>query len=262
MANLELEQALDVARNAVKAAADASLRYFGRSGGELGLTFKPDQSPVTLADQAAEEAILKVIRAHFPDHQILTEESGVHAGRDTRYRWIIDPLDGTRGFSRGGSHWGPLIALEVDGEVVVGATCLPPVGQHYWAARGLGTFRDGTKLTLSSIDRWEAATLSLGEIHKLLTPELAPVMTAIATSCASTRSYGDVAGCTLLLDGRADAWIEAGVQIWDLAPHKILVEEAGGIFTDLNGNKTISAGHCLAANSVLHAQLLSRLVAR
>jgi histidinol-phosphatase len=255
---LDLDLALDVARRAVEAGAAAALAHF-RAGVRVEL--KPDRSPVTAADRDAEAAILAAIRERFPGHALLAEETGEHAG-SAESRWIVDPLDGTRGFSRGGSFWGPLVALEHDGEIVAGAMALPALGETYWAARGRGAWlRTGAatprRLEVSGVPAWEDATLSLGEVHLLLRGELREPAVALATSCAQTRCYGDLAGCAMVLTGRAEAWVEAGVKVWDLAPLKVLVEEAGGRFTDLAGAPTHASGECVASNGRVHDHVLA-----
>jgi histidinol-phosphatase len=176
----------------------------------------------------------------------------------------VDPLDGTKGFTRGRGFWGPLVALEHEGRVVAGAMALPALGEVYWAARGLGCWVGAggppTRLAVSRIGVWEDATLSLGEPAILLSPPMLERVGRLATSCSTSRCYGDLAGCALVLRGQAEAWIEAGVKIWDLAPLQILVEEAGGRFTDLSGNPTHTAGECLATNGLVHEHLLQALL--
>ncbi len=260
MPTLDLDLALATARRAVEAASRASLAHYRRG---VRVELKPDRSPVTVADRESETAVLEVIRGAFPDHGVLGEETGAHVGCGGT-RWIVDPLDGTRGFTRGGSFWGPLVALEHEGEIVAGAMALPALGESYWAARGSGTFLsvnggESTRLAVSGVTAWEDATLSLGEPRILLAPPLVGPVGRLATSCAVARCYGDLAGCALVLTGRAEAWIEAGVQIWDLAPLKILVEEAGGRFTDLSGNPTVASGNCIASNGRVHAHVLGSL---
>jgi histidinol-phosphatase len=174
-------------------------------------------------------------------------------------RWIVDPLDGTRGFSRGGSFWGPLVALEHDGRIVAGAMALPALGTTYWAAAGLGAYRDGARLKLSGVIEWSEATFSFGEPRVLLDPVWHDGVLELVRTAASTRCYGDLAGCAQLLDGCADAWVEAGVQIWDIAPMQILVEEAGGKMTDRDGRPSVAGGHTIAANAALHPHVLATL---
>jgi histidinol-phosphatase len=254
-APLDLVKALDTARRAVAAAAQAALRHF-RAG--VAVEVKPDCSPVTAADREAEAAMLAVIREAFPGDDILAEESGAQ-GEGADGRWIVDPLDGTRGFSRGGPFWGPLVALEHRGEIVAGAMALPVLGETYWAARGMGAFRDGTRLRVSGIGDWREATVSFGEIGRLLDPPYGDAVAGLARSAASARGYGDLAAAALVLAGRAEAWLECGVKVWDVAPIKILAEEAGGRFSDFAGRPTVESGHAVVTNGRLHAHVLGAL---
>lgn len=251
-----------VARQAAEAASAAALVHFRRG---VRVEVKPDRTPVTAADRDAEAAALAAIRAAFPGHALLGEESGAHLG-DGESRWIVDPIDGTRGFTRGGSFWGPLVALEHRGAIVAGAMALPALGETYWAARGLGAWLQvgpgaPTRLQVSGISAWPDATFSMGEPRSLLAPALAERMTRLATSAAVTRCYGDLAGAAQVLTGRAEAWIEAGVQAWDLGPVPVLVEEAGGRFTDFEGRPSIASGCCIASNGMVHEHLLAALAA-
>jgi histidinol-phosphatase len=259
MSDLDLDLAMLTARQAAEAGGAAAMRHF-RTGVRVEL--KPDRTPVTAADREAEAAIVQVIRARFPGHAILGEETGAHAGDGAR--WIVDPVDGTRGFTRGGSFWGPLVALEAEGEVLAGAMALPPLGEVHWAARGLGAWRASgagapERLRVSAIADWAEATFSMGEPRVLLSPPLQEPVSALAVGAAQTRCYGDLAGCAMVLAGRAEAFLEAGVQVWDLAPLKILVEEAGGRFTDLEGRATHLSGSCLATNGLVHEHVLAAL---
>jgi histidinol-phosphatase len=252
---LDIEKAVDVARRAVDAAVVASMKHY-QTG--VRIERKADRSPVTRADKESEEGILRVIREAFPTHAILAEETGAHAG-EADSRWIVDPLDGTRGFTRGGTFWGPLVALEHRGEIVAGAMALPAMNVRYWAGRGLGTFRDGTRLRVSGVTQVQDATLSLGQMNYFFLPTPRSGMLELVRDVDSSRAFGDLASLAMLLEGRADIWMEGGVQSWDLAPLKILVEEAGGKFTDLEGKPTVHSGHALATNGLLHDELLRRL---
>jgi histidinol-phosphatase len=263
MPDLDLEKALATARRAAEAASAASLVHFRRG---VRVEVKPDRSPVTVADREAEAAILAVVREAFPGHAFLGEETGAHAG-SARSRWIVDPLDGTKGFTRGRGFWGPLVALEHDGAIVAGAMALPALGEVYWAARGLGAWLSAggappARLSVSRIGAWSDATLSLGEPHVLFRPPLLERVAALATSAQTARCYGDLAGCALVLQGKAEAWVEAGVQIWDLGPIPVLVEEAGGRFTDLDGKPTVASGSCVASNGLVHDHVLRALSGR
>src|SRR6185503_8833110 len=249
--SIDVERALDVAREAVAAAGAAALMHLRRG---IIVETKPDLSPVTAADRAAEDEIVGVIRATFPDHAILGEEGGARG--TGAVRWIVDPIDGTRGFARGGMMWGPMVALEVAGELVVGALALPALGRTYWAARGRGAFRDGERLAVSAITDMADATLSMGELRRLATHR--GLQSLIATA-ASTRCYGDLAGCAMVLDGRAEVWIECGVKPWDIAAPAILIVEAGGRFSDWNGVRSFETGHAVCSNGAVHDAVLRAL---
>jgi histidinol-phosphatase len=260
MAQLDLAKAMDTARRAVEAASAASLAHFRRG---VRVEVKPDRTPVTQADRDSEAAILAVVREEFPHHGFLGEETGAHAG-DAATRWIVDPLDGTKGFTRGRGFWGALVALEHEGRIAAGAMALPALGETYWAAKGLGAWmRVGdaapVRLRVSRVGAWADATLSYGEPHVLFRPPMLERLAALALSAQAARCYGDLAGCALVLQGKAEAWVEAGVQIWDLAPLQILVEEAGGTFTDLDGKPTHASGSCVASNGLVHAHVLAAL---
>jgi histidinol-phosphatase len=245
---IDLSRALGVARDAVAAAGAAALAHLRRG---VMVETKPDLSPVTAADRAAEDEIIAVIRAAFPDHAILGEEGGARGGGAVR--WIVDPIDGTRGFARGGMMWGPMVALEVDGELVAGALALPALGRTYWAARGAGAWRDGVRLAVSAVADLTDATLSIGELRRLA-PH--PGIQALIGRAASTRCYGDLAGCAMVLDGRAEVWIEGGVQPWDVAAPAILIREAGGRYTDWSGGPSFESGHAIASNGRVHDEIL------
>jgi histidinol-phosphatase len=257
MSDLDLNLALDTAIRCVEAASAASMKYFRA---DVPIEVKPDRSPVTRADKEAEAAILSIIRNVFPSHSILAEESGISTGA-AETRWIVDPLDGTRGFTRGGTFWGPLIALEHKGEIVAGAMGMPANKEMYWGARGLGAYRDGVKLKVSSVSKWEDATVSVGELSRMLSLPIAKGCVELLRTCASVRGYGDVASATMLLNGRADVWIEGAVQIWDLAPMQIIVEEAGGKFTDYEGKAHPASGNAIVSNGLLHDHVLKGLQA-
>jgi histidinol-phosphatase len=255
MASDDLEALLHTARAAVEAASHAALRHWRRT---LRVERKADRSPVTEADREAEAAILAVVRRRWPDDAVLAEESGARAGGSGR-RWLVDPLDGTHGFSRGGTFWGALVAVERGGEVLAGAMALPALGETYWAARGMGAFRDGHALWVTEAKDWSQAVLSLGELRHLLGGPAGAAVARLIRTAGQARCYGDLAACAQVLSGRADVWLETGVKPWDLAPLQVLVEEAGGRFTDFRGERGFTAGEAVAAGPALHAHALSVL---
>ncbi|MCC7139036.1 MAG: inositol phosphatase [Planctomycetes bacterium] len=220
---------------------------------------KSDGTPVTVADREAEDAAVAVLEARFPGTPILGEEGGARGG-DGPTRFVVDPLDGTIGYARGGVMWGPLVALEHEGEVVAGAMELPVLRAAYWAGRGLGCFRDGDRVRVSTTDLWRRAVVSLGGMKRVLFEHpRAAAIEGLVRSARSGRAYGDVGSCAMLLDGTADVWLEAGVRVWDLAAPRILVEEAGGRFTDFAGRPGHATGEAVASNGVLHDHVLAAL---
>jgi histidinol-phosphatase len=265
MPDLDLEKAMLTARRAAEAATAASLAHFRRG---VRVEVKPDRTPVTQADRDAEAAIHAIVRETFPEHAFLGEETGAHAGAAaSRTRWIVDPIDGTKGFTRGRTFWGPLVGCEHEGVIVAGAMALPALGEVYWAARGLGCWMSAGGATpvrcrVSGISAWADATLSLGEPHVLFRPPMLERVAALAIAAQTARCYGDLAGCALVLRGQAEAWVEAGVQLWDLGPIPVLVEEAGGRFTDLDGKATLASGSCVASNGKVHDHVLAALAGR
>lgn len=256
--DLDLPRALETAEHAARAACDAALPYF-KPG--IGTTRKADGSLVTAADQAAERAILAVIRDAFPDHAILTEETGVHAGRDDA-RWIVDPLDGTHRFARGMRFWGPLIALEYNNIIVAGAAALATLGEVYTAARGLGSFRNGEPLRVSAVTDWRESNIAVGSFARLLgTPAGEPAL-ELARAADYCMAGSDLEGGLIVARGEAELWIESGVKPWDIAPFKVIIEEAGGRFTDLTGGFDLNAPVFVASNGLLHDDALARLNTR
>ena len=247
-----IEALMLTAKEACEQGAFHAKSYF-QSG--LCVEQKTDDSPVTLADREAEERIITIIRSHFPEHSILGEEHGLLQGHPD-FRWIIDPIDGTRGFIRGGGFWGSLVGVEYRGEMIAGAMCLPIPKLTYWAGKGLGCFRNGTRIQLEPRSTLDQATLSIGEIQYMLRGEHRAAISRLICACASTRGYGDPGGLMMVLEGLADIWIEAGVKTWDIAHAKILIEEAGGLFTDFAGESTIESGNCIATVPELHPQIL------
>ena len=252
---IDLARALEVARKAAEAANAAALIHFQQG---VKVERKPDRSPVTAADRASEHAVLSVIDEAFPAHSILAEESGAKAG-NPRFRWLIDPIDGTRGFTRGGQFWGSLIALEVDGQVEVGTMALPALGDVYFAARGLGCYLNNTKLTVrpASPDV-RTCTVSLGELRTLHADPWGPVVHRLIMESESARCYGDLMGVALVLRGVADVWLEAGVAPWDIAPAPILLSEAGALFSNFRGDQDLGHGTAIGAPPGLHAEVLKR----
>lgn len=250
-----IRAAFRVARDAARAGAAAALPYY-RTG--VRSERKPDGSLVTKADQAAEDSILNIIRATFPDHSILTEETGAHVGRDDA-RWIIDPLDGTHRFARGMRFWGPMVALELEGEIVAGAVALPILKEVYVAARGEGAFRDYQRISVSRRSYWADSNVAIGSLGRLLPTRHGGAALELIKRADYCFAGGDLESGLLVARGEAEVWIEYGVKPWDVAAIKIIVEEAGGRFTDINGGADLHAPGFVATNGVVHDEVMSLL---
>lgn len=250
-----IDRAFSIAREAAEAGAAAALPYFSS---HVETERKSDGSLVTLADKAAEDAIIAIIREAFPDHSILAEETGVHVGRDDA-RWIIDPLDGTHRFARGMRFWGPMVACELSGEIAAGAVVLPTLRESYVAARGHGAFKDGERIHVSRRSNWKESNIACGSLGRLLPTRHASAALALIEQADYCFSGGDLEGGLLVARGEAEVWIEYGVKPWDVAAIKIIVEEAGGRFTDLEGGADLTKPGFLASNGLLHDEALASL---
>jgi histidinol-phosphatase len=248
-----LEAALDAARTA----GAIALRYF-RS--DVRVMQKPDLTPVTQADHEAEVAIVERLRPAFPDIGFLGEEFGAQGGQSRR--WIIDPIDGTKNFVRGIPYWATLLALEEDGEITLGVVHSPATGELFWARRGQGAWADGAPLRVSPVDRLGDAMLvhsSLNLLRPLDEGRCWDGFVRLVEATDRQRGFGDYFGYTFVLRGQAELMLEADVKAWDIAPFKVLFEEAGGRLTDLAGRPTIYSGTTLASNGRLHEEVLGLL---
>jgi histidinol-phosphatase len=218
--------------------------------------WKSDGTPVTAADREAEAAMRGVIRRAFPDHGILGEEEGETAGR-APYRWIIDPLDGTRSFVRGVPLYGTLVGVEAYGEPVVGVIHLPALGEMIAAARGEGCTWNGRRCRVSRADRLEEALLVVTDERTARTRSTAYERLVARTQLQ--RTWADCYGYALVATGRAEIALDPVMDVWDCAALLPVVEEAGGRFTDWRGGRTISGGEAVATNGALHDDVLALL---
>ena len=242
------------------AADDITTRRFRAS--DLRVETKPDLTPVTDADKAAEESLRNVLRRSRPRDAMLGEEFGRDGGGPRC--WVIDPIDGTKNYVRGVPVWATLIGLMDGDEVVMGVVSAPALGRRWWAARddGAWTGQSLTKATrcrVSQVARIEDASLSYsgltgweesGRLHGFL---------GLARSVWRTRAYGDFWSHVLVAEGAVDISAEPEVTLWDLAALQIIVEEAGGIFTDLAGQARPDGGSVVCTNARLHQEVLDRL---
>jgi len=251
-----MEAHLEAAIAAARAAGEIALRYFQT---DLVVETKHDRSPVTVADRECERTIVGLLRRRFPDYGFLGEEFGEEAGR-TAKRWIIDPIDGTKSFVRGIPFFATLIGLEEDGEVTAGVVHAPATGELLYAAKGSGAFDEsGRRLAVSKVERLSGAMVSFGGLKIFRRQGRWAAVERIIDGTSRQRGYGDYLGSAAVVRGSSEAMLEMDVKPWDLAPLKILIEEAGGRFTDFSGKATIYGGDALVTNGRIHDEVLEIL---
>jgi histidinol-phosphatase len=247
-------RALDAAVEAARAAGEIALKYF-RGGVEV--TLKADATPVTQADREAERAIVEILGRAFPEYGVLGEEFGGSGPKDVR--WIVDPIDGTKNFVRGIPLWATLIALEERGEVTVGVVHNPARGDLYTARRGGGAWKNGERVRVSDVSTLDRAFFVHAGLRLLREAGCWDGFVRLVDATDRQRGFGDYVGYGLLAEGKAEIYMEVDLKPWDLAAPRILVEEAGGRFTDLAGRPTIYSGTALATNGRLHDAALALL---
>ncbi len=268
----DLELALDLAD-----AADVVTRAAFRRP-DLAVETKPDLTPVTEADRAAEQVIREVLAQRRPNDAVVGEEYG--STGDSNRRWILDPIDGTKNFVRGIPVWGTLIALEDRGQLVVGVVSAPALGRRWWAGRDLGAFaadltapnpgaadpngsdspaRAGTAIHVSLVRELDDAQLSGASLEGWDERGLTTAVVDLALRCWRDRSYGDFWSHMLVAEGACDIGLDPVASLWDLAALQVIVEEAGGRFTDLDGEARADGGCGISSNGLLHDRALAVL---
>jgi len=239
----DLELALSLAD-----AADAiTMRFFQST---FAVRTKADQTPVTEADEAVERAIRAVLERERPDDGIVGEEFGARG--DSKRRWIIDPIDATKNFMRGIPVFGTLIALEG----LVGVVSSPALGRRWWAARGEGAFCNGAPIRVSSIAEMNEAQFLFDDISTFTKHHLRNQLLALEGDCGRARGFGDFWGHMLVAEGAAEICVEPEVALWDMAALQVIVEEAGGRFTNLAGEPRADGRSGVSTNGLLHDAVL------
>ena len=242
------------------AADDITMRRFRAL--DLRVEAKPDLTPVSDADLATEQSLRNLLSRARPRDALLGEEFG-KSGVGPRC-WVIDPIDGTKNFVRGVPVWATLIALMADGEVTVGVVSAPALGRRWWAGLdgGAWTGRSLAKATacrVSAVSSIEDASLSYSGLSTWERSGRLTEFLALARAVWRTRAYGDFWSHVLVAEGAIDISAEAEVSLWDLAALQIIVTEAGGGFTSLDGETRPDGGSVLCTNGHLHDEVLAQL---
>ncbi|AAU38336.1 SuhB protein [[Mannheimia] succiniciproducens MBEL55E] len=253
---------LNIAIRAARKAGNVIAKSYERRD-DIQTTLKSANDYVTNVDKAAEQAIIDVIRTSYPDHTIITEESGALEGKDSDIQWVIDPLDGTTNFVKGLPHFSVSIAIRVKGRTEVGVVYDPIRNELFTAVRGEGAKLNDLRLRVDAKRELEGAILATGFPFKQARhmPLHFAVMNSLIESCADFRRTGSAAlDLCYVAANRVDGFFEIGLKPWDCAAGDLIVREAGGLVTDYNGGHSyLTSGHIVAASARVVKEILNRL---
>ncbi|GAA0256019.1 inositol monophosphatase family protein [Rhodanobacter caeni] len=256
MDSATLAKALAAAREAAAAAGEV-IRHYWQQG--VAVELKDDATPVTVADREAEQAIRKILQAALPQASIYGEEYGLDGERGG-LMWLVDPLDGTKSFVRRTPFFSTQIALMEGDELILGVSSAPIYGETMWASAGGGAWMDGARVQVAGTSAMAQASVSIGNVKTLTTDGRWDALGALIRDSNRIRGYGDFCHYHLLARGGLDLVIESDVNILDIAALAVIVREAGGVFTELDGAPlTLDTRSVLAGTPAIHAQALQRL---
>jgi histidinol phosphatase-like enzyme (inositol monophosphatase family) len=250
-----LRELLTFAHELAWNAGKITLRYF-----QTGLIpdLKDDDSPVTVADREAEQFMRTIINERYPSHAVLGEEGGQTGGDNAEWRWILDPIDGTRSFVHGVPLYGVMIGLERAGEPVLGVVGIPALNEIVYAAQGEGCWWNGRRCHVSQVGTLKQGLLLSTALHdRYARYDRLPAFERLVAAAGTSRTWGDCYGYLLVATGRAEAMVDPAMQIWDAAALLPILQEAGGTFTDWQGNATIQAGEGIGSNGLVLDEVLS-----
>ena len=229
---------------------------------DLAVETKLDLTPVSDADRAVEEALRQALERERPADALIGEEYGATAS--AARRWVIDPIDGTKNYVRGVPVWATLIALQQDEKTVVGMVSAPALGRRWWAAAGSGAWTrtaitEARACQVSKVESLTHASLSYSSLEGWDAAGRRDQFRNLADSVWRNRAFGDFWSYVLVAEGAVDVACEPEVSLWDLAPLSVIVEEAGGRFSDLSGANRVDGGSAVATNALLHDAVLEIL---
>lgn len=251
-----LQTYLEFALDAAHQAGRISLGYF-----QTGIVpdRKSDQSPVTIADQKAEQKLRELITKHWPDHGIIGEEFGIHNGKG-EFTWTVDPIDGTKSFVQGVPLYAVLISLTDGKRPLVGVAHFPALNETVYATQGGGCYWNSRRAHVSQVNQLESAVLLASDIGSFKKDEgKRAAWERLIDTTYFQRTWGDAYGYALVATGRAEVMLDPWMAVWDCGPLQVIMEEAGGTFTDWQGTPTIYAGESIATNGALYDDVM-RLV--
>jgi histidinol-phosphatase len=248
-----IHEFLEFAVNASWQAGRVTLAHFHTN---LDVETKADASPVTIADRQAEQKLRDLIQRYWPDHGILGEEFGRQPGTSS-LTWILDPIDGTKSFIHGVPLYAVLMAL-VDGDSapLLGVIHFPALNETIYAGQGEGCFWDGRRAHVSQVSRLDEALLLSSELNNFVDNGRGTAWQRLIDATPVQRTWGDAYGYSLVATGRAELMVDAAMAVWDCAPLQVVLEEAGGTFTDWQGTPTIYGGEALATNGALFPEVM------
>lgn len=241
------EQLLRAVETVARLTGDVAIRHFRT---DLRVETKGDGSPVTIADREAEQAARAWLAFHFPDDGICGEEFGEHEGTSGR-RWLIDPIDGTKSFVRGVPLWGSLVAIAQGEDILAGAAWFPAVNEMIAAEPGKGCWWNGVRARVSATSTLAGATVLITDERAFRSASQREGWRTLTGESGVSRTWGDGYGYLLVATGRAEVMIDPVLSAWDIACFLPIIEEAGGVLTDLRGARTAFGGNAIATNRSL-----------
>ena len=250
--NPEWKARYDAAVATAEQAGQLALRYFDVN---VAIEWKEDQTPVTVADREAETLLRTTLLSRFPNDGFLGEEHGDKPGT-SGFRWIVDPIDGTRNFVRAMPIWGTLVGLLYRDEPIAGVVVAPALGQTWRALRGDGAYRGDRRIRVSDVSTLKEATIFYTSIAWFAAAGRQDEFLKLVNATQTQRGFGDFYGHMLVAQGSGELMLEHGVHVWDVAAIQPIVEEAGGRFTDWEGNVTIHRPDVIVSNGRLHEEVL------
>jgi histidinol phosphatase-like enzyme (inositol monophosphatase family) len=259
--NADLQPRLALAIEAAREAGRITLEYFRRD--DLNVELKHDQTPVTAADRRAEEHLRQRIAAAFPQDGVFGEELPEQPGT-SGFRWILDPIDGTKSFIHGVPLYSTLVGVECEGQSVLGVIRIPALDECVYAARGLGAWylhadQPPRRARVSSTATLSKALFVTSEVVNFDKTGRRAAYDRLQGAARLARTWGDGYGYLMVATGRADVMVDPIMALWDAAALPPVLEEAGGVFTDWRGNRTIHAGEGLATNGLLTEEVFNLL---